>query len=183
MAACVSRFISPPRRSGRYALAAAHLPGQRADEGELKAGFNLSISRLCYGQAIKHSGLTMSAGLVSDFASPSLSSVEGIVLMPFACVHKKISLSASIVAICAAVLVTIGCLQVGLSIYRSKIDGDTPEICRLYLEQNAFVHDHFGRLHEESFIRDESATFTQDPPSGTKVFIPSRLQGPRAPGS
>ncbi len=72
--------------------------------------------------------------------------------MSFAWLHKKISLRASIVAICVALLVTILFLQVGLSIYESKIDGDTPEICRLYLEQNAFVRDHFGQLHEERFV-------------------------------
>ena len=68
--------------------------------------------------------------------------------MSFAWLHKKISHRASIVAICVAVLVTIACLQVSLSIYESKMDGDTPEICRLYLEQKAEIDDAMGRQAE-----------------------------------
>ena len=60
--------------------------------------------------------------------------------MSFAWLHKKISLKASTVAICGSVVFTIICLQVVLSLGESSKDGDTPEICRLYLEQNGFVH-------------------------------------------
>jgi hypothetical protein len=102
--------------------------------------------------------------------------------MSTTCLPKKISLRTSIVAMCVAVLVTIVGLQVCLSIYESKMDGDTPEICRLYLEQNAFVHDHFGKLHEERFIRDESATFIQDPTSSTLGLYTFKLSGSKATG-
>jgi hypothetical protein len=102
--------------------------------------------------------------------------------MSFAWLHKKISLRASIVAICVAVLVTILFLQVGLSIYESKIDGDTPEICRLYLEQNAFVRDHFGQLHEERFVKGESASFIQDLNSGTLGLYTFKVSGTKATG-
>jgi hypothetical protein len=104
-------------------------------------------------------------------------------LMSSAWLHKKISRRASIVAICVAVLVTIACLQVSLSIYESKIDGDTPEICRLYLEQSAFVHDHFGQLQEEHFLRSESTAFTQDPSSGTMGLYTFKISGTKAKGT
>jgi hypothetical protein len=102
--------------------------------------------------------------------------------MSFAWLHKKISLRASIVAMCVAVLVTILFLQVGLSVYQSKIDGDTPEICRLYLEQNAFVHDHFGKLHEERFVKGESVSFIQDLNSGTVGLYTFKVSGTKATG-
>jgi hypothetical protein len=103
--------------------------------------------------------------------------------MSFAWLHKKISRRASIVAICLAILLTIACLQVSLSIYESKIDGDTPEICRLYLEQSAFVHDHFGKLREERFLRGESMTFTQDPSLGTMGLCTFKISGTKAKGT
>ena len=102
--------------------------------------------------------------------------------MSFAGVHKKISLKASIVSICVSVLVPVICLQISLSIQRSKMDGDTPEICRLYLEQSAFVHDHFGRLHEERFIQDESATFAKNPTSDTLGLYTFKVTGTKATG-
>ena len=98
-------------------------------------------------------------------------------------VHKKISLRFSIVAICVAVVVTIACLQTGLSFYESKINGDTPAICRLYLEQSAFVHDHFGALQEELFVKDESATIIQDQGSGTIGLYTFKVSGTKAKGT
>ena len=102
--------------------------------------------------------------------------------MSFAWLHKKISLRVSIVAICVTVLATIICLQLCLFIYESKINGDTPEICRLYLEQNAFVHDHFGELQEERFIKGESAAFIQEPNLGTLGLYTFKVTGTKAKG-
>jgi len=102
--------------------------------------------------------------------------------MSFAWFHKKISLRVSVVAICVTVLATLICLQLCLSIYESKINGDTPEICRLYLEQNAFVHDHFGELQEERFIKDESAAFIQEPNLGTIGLYTFKVTGTKAKG-
>ena len=102
--------------------------------------------------------------------------------MSFAWLHKKISLKASIVAICVTVLVIIICLQVCLSIYESKINGDTPEICRLYLEQNGFVHDHFGELQEERFLKDESVAFIQEPNLGTLGLYAFKIIGTKEKG-
>ena len=102
--------------------------------------------------------------------------------MSFAWLHKKISLRVSIVAICVTVLATIICLQLCLFIYESKINGDTPEICRLYLEQNAFVHDHFGELQEERFLKDESAAFIQEPNLGTLGLYTFKVTGTKAKG-
>jgi hypothetical protein len=96
--------------------------------------------------------------------------------------HKKISLRASIAAIFAAVAITIVCLQVCLAIYESKINGDTPAICRLYLEQNPMVHHHFGKLQEELFLKDESTVFVNDPNSGTQGLYTFRVTGTRAKG-
>jgi hypothetical protein len=97
--------------------------------------------------------------------------------------HKKISLRASIAAICAAVAITIACLQVCLAIYESKINGDTPAICRLYLEQNPMVHHHFGKLQEELFLNDESTVFVNDPNSGTQGLYTFRVTGTKAKGT
>src|SRR5271166_2168746 len=102
--------------------------------------------------------------------------------MSFAWLHKKISLRASIVAICVTVLATIICLKLCLFIYESKINGDTPEICQLYLEQNAFVHDHFGELQKERFLKDESAAFIQEPNLGTLGLYTFEVTGTKAKG-
>jgi hypothetical protein len=103
--------------------------------------------------------------------------------MTFPWLHLKISLRASIVAICLAVAITLVCLQICLSIYESKINGDTPAICRLYLEQNRMVHDHFGQLQEELFLQDESAVFINDPNSGAQGLYTFRVKGTVAKGT
>jgi hypothetical protein len=97
--------------------------------------------------------------------------------------HKKISMKASIAAIGVAVAVTIVCLQVCLSIYECKINGDTPAICRLYLEQNPMVHDHFGKLQEELFLKDESAVLVDDPNWGRQGLYTFRVTGSIAKGT
>jgi hypothetical protein len=103
--------------------------------------------------------------------------------MSFPSLHKKVSLGASIAAICVAVAITIVCLQVCLSIYESKINGDTPAICGLYLEQNPMVHDHFGELQEELFLKDESAVLINDPHSGRQGLYTFRVTGTIAKGT
>ena len=103
--------------------------------------------------------------------------------MSFPWLHQKISLRASIVAICVAVAITIVCLQVCLSIYECKIDGDTPAICRLYLEQNPMVHDHFGELQEALFLKDESAVLVDDPNWGKQGLYTFRVTGSIAKGT
>ncbi len=103
--------------------------------------------------------------------------------MSFPWLHKKISLRASIAAICVAVAITIVCLQICLSIYEYKLNGDTPAICRLYLEQNPMVHDHFGELQEELFLKDESAVLINDPISGTQGLYTFRVTGTTAKGT
>ena len=103
--------------------------------------------------------------------------------MSFPWLHQKISLRASTAAICIAVAMTIVCLQVCLSVYESKINGDTPAICRLYLEQNPMVHHHFGKLQEELFLKDESAVLINDPNSGTQGLYTFRVTGTIAKGT
>jgi hypothetical protein len=97
--------------------------------------------------------------------------------------HKKISLRASVAAIGVAVAITLACLQACLSIYESRINGDTPAICRLYLEQNPMVHDHFGQLQEELFVKDESAVLINDPHLGTQGLYTFRVTGAIAKGT
>jgi hypothetical protein len=104
-------------------------------------------------------------------------------LISFEWLHKRISPAASIVAICVAVAVTIVCLEVCLVMYSSKINGNTPEICQLYLEQNDLVHDHFGKLQEERFLKDESVTLVQDPNAGTVGLYTFRISGTKAKGT
>jgi hypothetical protein len=106
-----------------------------------------------------------------------------ILSMSFPRLHQKISLRASAAAICIAVAITIVCLQVCLSVYESKINGDTPAICRLYLQQNPMVHDHFGKLQEELFLKDESAVLINDPNSGTQGLYTFRVTGTIAKGT
>jgi hypothetical protein len=103
--------------------------------------------------------------------------------MSFPCLQKKISMRASIVAIGGAIAITIVCLQVCLSIYECKINGDTPAICRLYLEQNPMVHDHFGKLQEELFVKDESAVLVDDPNWGRQGLYTFRVTGSIAKGT
>jgi hypothetical protein len=103
--------------------------------------------------------------------------------MSFPWLHQKISLKASIAAIGVAIAVTIVCLKVCLSIYENKINGDTPAICRLYLEQNPMVHDHFGELQEELFLKDESAVLVNDPKWGTQGLYTFRVTGSIAKGT
>ena len=103
--------------------------------------------------------------------------------MSFAWLHKKISLKASIVAICGSVVFTIISLQVGLCLGEPSKDGDTPEICRLYLEQNGFVHDHFGRLQEALFVKDKSVAIIQKPNPGTVGLYTFRVSGTKAKGT
>ena len=103
--------------------------------------------------------------------------------MSFPWLHQKISLRASTAAICIAVAITIVCLQVSLFVYESKINGDTPAICRLYLEQNPMVRDHFGKLQEELFLNDKSAVLINDPNSGTQGIYTFRVTGTKAKGT
>ena len=103
--------------------------------------------------------------------------------MSFPWLHQKISLRASIVAIGVALAVTIVCLQICLSIYENKINGDTPAICRLYLEQNPMVHEHFGALQEELFLKGESAVLVDDPNSGKEGLYTFRVTGSIAKGT
>jgi hypothetical protein len=103
--------------------------------------------------------------------------------MSFPWLHKKISLRVSIAAICLAVAITFVCLELCLSIYESRINGDTPAICRLYLEQNPMVRDHFGELQEELFLKDESAVIVNDPNSGTQGLYTFRVTGTLAKGT
>jgi hypothetical protein len=103
--------------------------------------------------------------------------------MFFALLHKKISLQASIVAICVSVVLTVVSLQVGLPLVESSKDGDTPEICRVYLEQNSFVHDHFGQLREESFIKDKSMATIQPPNPETIGLYTFKVSGTKAKGT
>ena len=103
--------------------------------------------------------------------------------MSFPWLHKKVSLRASIVSICVAVVITFICLQVCLSIYEAEIHGDTPAICRLYLEQNPMVHDHFGELQEELFLKDESAVLVNDPNLGKQGLYTFRVKGTLAKGT
>jgi hypothetical protein len=103
--------------------------------------------------------------------------------MSFPWLHQKISLRASIVVIGVAIAVTIVCLQICLFIYDYKIDGDTPAICRLYLEQNPMVHEHFGELQEELFLKDQSAVLVDDANSGKQGLYTFRVTGSIAKGT
>lgn len=103
--------------------------------------------------------------------------------MSFPWLHKKVSLKASIAAVCLAVAITMVCLQVCLFFYECKINGDTPAICRLYLEQNPMVHDHFGELKQALFLKDQSAVLVDDPNWGRQGLYTFRVTGSIAKGT
>ena len=103
--------------------------------------------------------------------------------MSFAWLHQKISLRTSIVSICAAVVISLIYLQICLSLSVSENDGDAPEICRLYLEQNGFVHDHFGRLQEALFVKDKSVAIIQKPNPDTVGLYTFKVSGTKAKGT
>jgi hypothetical protein len=145
-----------------------------------EAGIKLIVGFLCYGN-YDQLYLTREIRLIPLTILGT--GRRGILMMSSPWVHKKISLRFSIVAICVAVVVTIACLQTGLSFYESKINGDTPAICRLYLEQSALVHDHFGAVQEELFVKDESATIIQDQGSGTIGLYTFKVSGTKAKGT
>ncbi len=97
--------------------------------------------------------------------------------------HKKVSRRTSIVAICASVVLTVISLEVGLSLGEQSKDGDTPEICRLYLEQSGFVHDHFGKLREASFVKEKSMATIQPPNPETVGLYTFKVSGTKAKGT
>lgn len=49
---------------------------------------------------------------------------------------------------------------------QASVDGDTPETCRIYLEQNAFVIEHFGQLRQKRFQPDQSCAYADDERDG-----------------
>ena len=66
---------------------------------------------------------------------------------------------------------------------QKSVDGDTPETCRIYLEQNAFVIEHFGRLRQEHFRPGESCAYVDERQEGlikgvyTYAIVGSDAQG------
>ena len=54
---------------------------------------------------------------------------------------------------------------------------------RQYLEQNSFVHDHFGRLREESFVKDKSISTVQPPNPETIGLYTFKVSGTKAKGT
>jgi hypothetical protein len=132
---------------------------------------------------VNYSGLTTSAGDLILSPHYSRPRSKDSVFMFVEWLHNKISLKASIVAICASVVLTVIILQVGLSLGESMKDGDTPEICQLYLEQNSFVRDHFGKLREERFVKDKSMATIQPPNPDTVGLYTFKVSGTKAKGT
>lgn len=66
---------------------------------------------------------------------------------------------------------------------RLSVERDTPQVCQVYLEQNAFVLQHFGRLRHERFKANESCAFVDGELGGctqgvyTYAIIGSRAEG------
>jgi hypothetical protein len=66
---------------------------------------------------------------------------------------------------------------------QARLHGDTPEVCRVILEQNPFVIKHFGHLHEERFQAGESCIFPDQNHRGcTEGVYTYAVYGSRAEG-
>ncbi len=67
------------------------------------------------------------------------------------------------------------------TVQRVKVDRDTPAICRIYLEQDAFTLGHFGHLRAEEFQSDESVSF-EETAGVTRGVYTYLVTGTRAKG-
>lgn len=66
---------------------------------------------------------------------------------------------------------------------QGNLHGDTPEICRISLEQNPFVIKNFGHLREERFRAGESCAFADPKYHGcTEGIYTYAVSGSRAEG-
>ena len=66
---------------------------------------------------------------------------------------------------------------------QSRLHGDTPDVCRVLLEQNAFMITNFGHLREERFQPDESCAFRDQEHHGcTQGVYTYTVFGSRAEG-
>lgn len=72
----------------------------------------------------------------------------------------------------------------GLSnLQQARLQGDTPEVCRIILEQNPFMIRHFGHLREERFQAGESCVFEDQAHRGcTNGVYTYTVCGTRAEG-
>jgi hypothetical protein len=69
------------------------------------------------------------------------------------------------------------------SLEQARLHGDTPEVCRVILEQNSFVIKHFGHLREERFQAGESCVFADQNHRGcTEGVYTYAVYGSRAEG-
>ena len=71
----------------------------------------------------------------------------------------------------------------GCSREQARLEGDTPEICRVYLEQDAAVLAQFGRLQVVRFQPGQSCAFADEAHAGYRqgVYI-FAVSGTRAEG-
>ena len=66
---------------------------------------------------------------------------------------------------------------------QARLHGDTPDVCRIVLEQNAFMIKNFGRLREERFQAAESCAFRDQERHGyTQGVYTYAVSGSRAEG-
>jgi hypothetical protein len=96
--------------------------------------------------------------------------------------HRISTPAASVIAgLCGSVCLAI--ISGSYCVNRLLVDRDTPEVCEVYLEQNAFVLQHFGRLHRESFKANESCAFLDGKLGGCTVGVYTyAIAGSRAEG-
>ena len=66
---------------------------------------------------------------------------------------------------------------------QARLHGDTPDVCRVVLEQNAFMIKNFGHLREERFQAGESCVFEEQKHRGcTEGVYTYAVYGSRAEG-
>ena len=87
----------------------------------------------------------------------------------------------AVVIVCPALLAVAGWRWCCLG--QARLEGDTPEVCRVYLEQNAFVLSHFGHLRKARFQADQSCAFPDGEHGGWRqgVYVYA-VAGTRAEG-
>jgi hypothetical protein len=69
------------------------------------------------------------------------------------------------------------------NLQQARLHGNTPEVCRVILEQNPFIIKHFGHLREERFQAGESCVFPDHEHRGrTEGVYTYAVYGSRAEG-
>jgi hypothetical protein len=86
--------------------------------------------------------------------------ISGGTILPFASFfHRQVSKPAALSMIAGSVMLLAIAAWGWSELEQARLHGDTPEVCRVILEQNPFMIKNFGHLREERFQAGESCAF------------------------